>query len=141
VFGIDIWAAWFAGMRSLVSVAAGRNALLLAVSPLSFSGSLNGMVLLAALALVIVCSAAIYMLRNLSRPEQAAALVVTSLFAAPYALSYDLVALVPFAATVVLRDKSWRGWCGAIAYTAALGPFSLLAALPALIAHSEPEEP
>jgi hypothetical protein len=73
---------------------------------------------------------ALYRVRDLPRQDRAAVLVACSLFASPYALSYDLVALAPFAATVILRDKTWRGFCGAITYTAAFGPLSLLAMVP-----------
>jgi hypothetical protein len=131
-FGVNVWPDWFAGMQSLVSVAAGRHALLLAVSPLSFAGSFNAVVLLGALVLAAIGAAAIYALRDLPPSERAAALVACSLFASPYALSYDLVALAPFAAAVVLRDKSWRGWFGAVTYTAAFGPFSVLAVFPSI---------
>jgi alpha-1,2-mannosyltransferase len=131
-FGVDVWPEWFGGIRSLVSVAAGRHALLLAVSPLSFAGSFNAFVLLAALVIASICAAAIYLSRNLPPGERAAALVASSLFASPYALSYDMAALAPFAAAVILRDKSWRGWCGAVTYTAAFGPLCLLAVLPSI---------
>jgi hypothetical protein len=128
-FGVDIWSEWFAGMGSLVNVAAERHALLLAVSPLSFAGSLHPIVILIACAIAVAGAAAIYVSRNLPAADQAAVLVACSLFASPYALSYDMVALTPFAAALLLRDRSWRAACGAVTFTAAFGPFNLLATL------------
>jgi len=131
-FGTGIWADWFFGMQSLVNEAARRNALLLAVSPLGFFGSFGTLRLLGVLALAALGGAAFYRFRDRPAPERAAVLVACSLFAAPYALSYDMVAMGPFAAAVILRDKTWRGLCAAFSYCGAFGPISLLAALLAL---------
>lgn len=129
VWGPAIWPEWIGGVRGLVAAAADRHAMLLAVSPLSFVGFVNWIVIAAGLIVAALCAAALYCLRNLPAHEQAAALVALSLFASPYALSYDMVALAPFAAEVLLRDRHWRGFAAAITYTAAFGPISLVTAL------------
>jgi hypothetical protein len=129
LFGPAIWSEWVRGVQMLVAAAGERHALLLAVSPFSFAGSVNRIVIAGAVIIAFLCAAGLYALRNLPAGEQAAALVAFSLLASPYALSYDMVALAPFAAAVVLRDRAWRGLFGAITYTAALGPLCLISAL------------
>jgi hypothetical protein len=131
-FGLPIWSEWLAGMRSLVTVAAGRHALLLAVSPLTFLARLNDLVVVGAAVLTAVGAYVLYRMRWLSPPEQAAVLVACSLVASPYALSYDLVALTPLAAALLLRDKSWRGFAATITFTAACGPLTLFGIFPSI---------
>jgi len=116
-------------VQMLVAAAGERHALLLAVSPLSFAGSLNGIVIAGFLIIALLCVTGVYSFRKSPPQEQAVAVVAFSLLASPYALSYDIVALAPFAAAVILRDRSWRGLLGAVTYTAALGPLSLLSAI------------
>jgi hypothetical protein len=125
-FGPEVWSAWFAGMSSLVQVATERHALLLAVSPLSFTGSLNWIVLVLAFAIAAIAAVLLYKSRNLPAGDQAALLVACSLFASPYALSYDMAALAPLAAAVLLRDRSWRSAGAALTFTGAFGPLSLI---------------
>lgn len=132
LWGPGIWLEWVSGAGTLVAAAAERHAVLLAVSPLSFVGFVNSIVIAAALIIAVLCAAGLYLLRELPAPKQAAALVAFSLFASPYALSYDLVALAPFAAGVLLQDRYRRGFAAAITYTAAFGPVSLVMALFAL---------
>jgi hypothetical protein len=113
-FGIEIWAQWIGATQQLVAVAADRSALNMAVSPASFGVP------------VVICAglavAALFRFRKAGLP----AVVGCSLFAAPYALSYDLVALAPLAAATILRGDSLRSLGAALTYTAALGPLSLL---------------
>jgi hypothetical protein len=136
-FGAMIWSDWLFGMHSLVSVAANRHALLLAVSPLSFLPLVNGFVAFGVLILATVGGLLLYLTRSLPPSEQAGVLVACSLLAAPYALSYDLVALAPLAAAIVLRDQSWRGLAAAGTFTAALGPLSLASAVASLWPRSD----
>lgn len=120
VFGPGVWSQWVAGTQNLVSVAGGRGALAMAVSPASYGIPL-------ALCLVLG-SGALYLSRDLPKPKQAAMLVACSLLASPYALSYDLVAIGPLAFLMALTGSVG----GALAFTAALGPLSLLGSLHAL---------
>ena len=116
--GPSIWSDWFAGMHNVLAVATRRGALFLTVSPMAYHpwlGLLSGPLALLGL----------YLCRNLSNPHRAAAVVAASLFAAPYAMMYDLAPLAVFAAVPILRSSDWRSFGAALSYSAALGPFSI----------------
>ena len=125
VFGTEIWLTWISGMQNLLAVAAQRGALNLSISPMTYSRSLGIM----ALTLALV---ALYKCRDLPKSHRAAAVIAASLFAAPYALSYDLAPLAVFASVPILRRSNWQSFGAALCYSAALGPLSLVAIWPAL---------
>ena len=125
VFGPSIWTDWVHGMRNLLVVAEHRHALSLTISPMTYGLPFG--LLSAGLAVV-----GLYQCRNLPNEHRAAAVVAASLFAAPYALLYDLAPLVVFAALPILRATSWRSFGAALTYSAGLGPFSIPALWPSL---------
>jgi hypothetical protein len=116
--GPSIWSDWLAGMHNVLAVAKSRGALFLTVSPMAYHPWLG--LLSAPLALW-----GLYLCRNLPDASRAAAVVAASLFAAPYAMMYDLAPLAVFAAARILRSSDWRSFGAAISYSAALGPFSV----------------
>lgn len=125
VYGFAIWIDWIGGMANLLSVAQRRGALNLSVAPNSYVPVLPLFIALA--------SYVLYRCRSAGPPQQAAALVASSLFASPYALSYDLAPVAPFAAAMILRHNSFGA---ALTHSAALGPLSLVSLVPALLRRS-----
>lgn len=120
-FGFSIWLDWQGGVATLLDVADRRGALWLSVSPVSF-----GLPWLVALP---AGAAALFVLRDRPKPAQAAVLAASSVFAAPYALTYDLVAVAPFVAIILLQERGVRAWGAAVAFTAVFGPFGPAGAL------------
>jgi len=108
------------GFSKLSSVANAGGAEITVLTTVGVSDA-NVATTLAAIAAVLL-----YKSRNLPAGDQAALLVACSLFASPYALSYDMAALAPLAAAVLLRDRSWRSAGAALTFTGAFGPLSLI---------------
>ena len=50
-----------------------------------------------------------------------------SLFAAPYALRYDMIAMAPAMAVVILSESGRKALLACVAFSASFGPFSLAA--------------
>ena len=125
VFGPSIWSDWLQGMQNLLVVAEHRHALSLTISPMTYGLPLG--LLSAGLAVI-----GLYQCRNLPNEHRAAAVVAASLFAAPYALLYDLAPLAVFAVLPLLRSSDWKSFGAALTYSGALGPFSIPALWPSL---------
>jgi hypothetical protein len=123
--GTSIWAEWLGGMHNLLLVAKHRGALNLTISPMSKDPWLG--LLSVPLSLV-----GLFLCRNLPNPQRAAAVVAASLFAAPYAMVYDLAPLAVFAAVPILRSSDWRSFGAVLTYSAALGPVSIPCLWPSL---------
>lgn len=123
--GPSIWSDWLGGMHNVLAVARHRGALFLTVSPMSFHPWLG--FLSAPLAIY-----GLYLCRNLPNTHRAAAVVAASLFAAPYAMVYDLAPLAVFAAVPILRSSNWRSFAAALTYSGALGSFSIPLLWPSL---------
>ena len=124
-FGPAIWTDWIQGMHNLLFVAKHRGALFLTISPMT-RGAWIGFVSIPASVL------GLYLCRNLSRANRAAAVVAASLFAAPYSMVYDLSPLAVFAAAQIVRSSTWRSIAAALAYSGALGPLSVPCLWPSL---------
>jgi hypothetical protein len=125
VFGPSIWTDWLRGMQNVLAVAEHRHALSLTISPITYGFPFG--LLSAGLAVL-----GLYRCRNLPSGHRAAAVVAASLFAAPYALLYDLAPLAVFAALPIFRGSNWRSFGAALTYSAGLGPFSIPALWPSL---------
>lgn len=124
-WGPSIWSDWIQGMQNLLYVAKHRGALDLTISPMSRSPWLG----LISLPLSV---GGLYLCRNSSNARKAAAVVAASLFAAPYALAYDLAPLALFAAVPILESSDWRSFCAALTYSGALGSISIPCLWPSL---------
>jgi len=125
VFGPSIWSDWLQGMQNLLVVAEHRHALSLTISPMTYGLPFG--LLSAGLAVL-----GLYQCRKLPNEHRAAAVVAASLFAAPYALLYDLAPLAFFAVLPLLRSSDWKSFGAALTYSGALGPFSIPALWPSL---------
>jgi hypothetical protein len=119
VFGFDRWPEWVGSMVHFQSEIDRFEALGIAVTPASFAEriGLNPLPFLilgagAGGALVFAC-------RDMGPLEKATAIATGSLLAAPYALVYDLVAIVPLMALWAMRGRL-------LCFVAAYGPFNPL---------------
>ena len=116
--GPSIWSDWFGGMYNLLSVARHRGALNLTISPMSYHPWLG-------LLSVPLATSGLYLCRKLPNTHRAAAVVAASLFAAPYAMVYDLAPLAVFAAVPILWSSDWRSFGAVLTYSGAFGFFSI----------------
>jgi hypothetical protein len=123
--GSSIWSDWLGGMGNVLAVARHRGALFLTVSPMSFHPWLGFLS-------VPLATYGLYLCRNMPNTHRAAAVVAASLFAAPYAMVYDLAPLAVFAAVPILRSSNWRSFAAALTYSGALGSFSIPLLWPSL---------
>ena len=116
--GPSIWSDWFGGMHNLLAVARHRGALNLTISPMSYHPWFG-------LLSVPLAIYGLYLCRKLPNAHRAAAVVAASLFAAPYAMVYDLAPLALFAAVPILRSSDWKSFGAALTYSGAFGFFSI----------------
>jgi len=128
LFGTSIWLDWQTALPLFQELVLRRGLSVSAVSPAAFAGTLG---LPRLLLLMVGCAAALVMAimsRRLDNRELAAMIAGASLLAAPYGLRYDLVAIAPAMAAVILTDRSRKALLACIAYSATFGPFSIAAA-------------
>jgi hypothetical protein len=116
--GPSIWGEWFEGMHNLLAVARHRGALNLTISPMSYHPWLG-------LLSVPMAIYGLYLCRKLPNTHRAAAVVAASLFAAPYAMVYDLAPLALFAAVPILRSSDWRSFGAVFTFSGAFGFLSI----------------
>jgi hypothetical protein len=126
-FGPSIWTDWIEAIPAFQQIVAHRGLSMSAVSPAAFATSLG----LPRLPLLLIgCAAALVIAlksRDLNDRERAAMIATASLLAAPYALRYDLIAIAPAMAAVILRDTGRKALLACVAYSASFGPLSLAA--------------
>jgi hypothetical protein len=127
IFGVAIWSDWLSAIPAFQQIVAHRGLSMSAVSPAAFATTLG----LPRLPLLVVgCAAGVLVaLRSagLDNRNQAAMIACASLFAAPYALRYDMIAIAPAMAVVILSERSRKALLACITYSATFGPFSLAA--------------
>ena len=128
MFGMHVWSDWLNAIASFREVVAHRGLSMSAVSPATFATSIG----LPSLPLLLLgCAAGVLIAvksRPLQPPECAAMIATASLFASPYALRYDMVALAPAMAAVILSQGTRKALLACVAYSATFGPLSLAAA-------------
>ena len=128
LFGPSIWLEWKNALPLFQELVLRRGLSVSAVSPAAFASTL-GLPRLPLLLLGCAGAVVIAMLSGrLDDRERAAMIAAASLLAAPYGLRYDLVAIAPAMAAVILSDKGRKALLACIAYSATFGPFSILAA-------------
>jgi hypothetical protein len=131
-FGPAIWAEWIRSMPNFQQVLEDRHLALSAVSPASYA-TVIGVPAPLALACGIAVGIVIASRANsLGADKMAAAVAAASLLAAPYALRYDLAALMPLVVSTILYQDNRRGFVATLAYSAVLGPLSIISAVPSL---------
>lgn len=127
ILGPAIWLDWAAAIPHFRAVVVDRGLSISAVSPASFAPALG----LPAWPLMLLGLAAGLFIAVRSKglpPERMAALVaLASLFAAPYALRYDLAATAPLMTTLILAGSGVPALLACVAYSATFGPLSLIA--------------
>lgn len=122
LFGVGRWPEWIESMDYFHHVLFNNNVAHIGVTP-AIAAEYLGLPPLPFLLLGIAAGAwLIYTCRDTKGLEQATAVGVGSLLAAPYALTYDLVIVVPLAVLLVMRGKV----IGLIPLTAMLNPLPLL---------------
>ena len=132
LFGLPTWAAWIHSLPNFQQVLVNRHLSLSAVSPAGYADVIG---VPAPLALACGVAGGIWIAfraRGLEPKKTAAAVAAASLLSAPYALRYDLTALMPLVAATILWDDDRKGYVAGLAFSAVLGPLSILAALPAI---------
>jgi hypothetical protein len=131
-FGPSIWAEWIQSMPNFRHVLQDRHLSLSAVSPASYATEFGVPAPLALACGIAVGIVIAFRANSLGADKMAAAVAAASLLAAPYALRYDLAALMPLVASTILYGDNRRGFVTTLAYSAVLGPFSVIAAIPSL---------
>lgn len=105
LYGPERWPEWVASMGHFHSAVAGTNIIQIATTPASIAERF-GYPPLPFMALGTAFGAWLVYLHRDSEPlEKTAALTIGSLMAAPYALAYDLAAVMPLMAMLVLRGR------------------------------------
>lgn len=127
VYTVGIWSDWIAAIPAFQETVAHRGLSMSAVSPAAFATSISlprlPLLLLGCVAALVIALKS----RDLDNSNTAAMIACASMFAAPYALRYDMIALAPAMATVILSDRSRKALLACVAYSATFGPFSLAA--------------
>lgn len=128
LFGLAIWTEWLTAIPHFQQVVIDRGLSMSAVSPGAFGPILG----LPTWPLVVIGSVAGMWIavrgKSLPAAQTAALVAVASLLAAPYALRYDLAAVAPLMAAVILSETGRRPLIACVGYSATFGPLSLLAA-------------
>ena len=127
IFGVNIWSDWIHAIPAFQQIVAHRGLSMSAVSPAAFATSIG----LPRLPLLVVgCAAALAIAIKsgpLDNPQRAAIIATASLFAAPYGLRYDLIAIAPAMAAIIISHSGRKALLACIAYSATFGPLSLAA--------------
>lgn len=105
LFGAERWPEWVASMDYFHRAVSGTNVIDIGASPAAVAESF-GLNPLPFLALGIASGATlVWFCRDMDPLEKATAIGAGSLLAAPYALAYDLVVVVPFFAKLVPKGR------------------------------------
>jgi hypothetical protein len=121
-FGIDRWPEWLASMDHFHNAVTGSNIIKVGMSPAVIAERFGFSPLPFMLAGGVAGAALVYICRHAEPLAKTAAIALGSILAAPYALDYDLLAVVPFLALAVVQGRIWAG----LAITAAFPPLPLV---------------
>jgi hypothetical protein len=127
LFGAEVWSDWMRAIPAFQQIVTHRGLSMSAVSPAAFASSIG----LPSLPLLLLgCAAALAIALKSGRlndGERAAMIATASLFAAPYALRYDLIAIAPAMGVIILNQTGRKALLACVAYSATFGPLSLVA--------------
>jgi hypothetical protein len=123
-FGLDTWFVWAASLNNFRDVLHQANVLGVAITPAAAAENYGLPALPFLLLGASVGAWLVYLCRRESPLALAAAVAGGSLLAAPYALTYDLAAVVPFLVRAVFQGRI----SAALALSGALNPLPLIAA-------------
>lgn len=121
-FGPDRWAEWLASMDHFKQALVNINAFHIGVTPAMWAEWWGLPPLPFMVAGGFAGAALVYACRDMEPLEKCTAIVAGSLLGAPYALDYDLVALFPFLAMIVMKGRMFA----VIGLTGTLNPLPLL---------------
>lgn len=122
LFGTGTWAAWFASLENFRSVVLSNGVLGVMITPAGVAQNHGLQPLPFMLGGALIGIWLIYRAHRLQPLAQSAAIATASLLAAPYAVIYDLVAVVPFLVWAVFRGQI----AAAVALSGGLNPLPLL---------------
>lgn len=105
IFGVARWPEWIASMDHFHHAVADTNVINIGVSPATFAERLGYPPLPFMIFGCLGGAAIVYLCRNRSPLEQASAITLSSLLAAPYSLAYDLVGVMPLLALAVFQGR------------------------------------
>ena len=127
LFGAEVWSDWMRAIPAFQQIVTHRGLSMSAVSPAAFASSIG----LPSLPMLLLgCAAALAIALKSGRlndGERAAMIATASLFAAPYALRYDLIAIAPAMGVIILNQMGRQALLACVAYSATFGPLSLAA--------------
>lgn len=105
LFGPARWPEWIASMGHFHSAVAGTDIIRIAITPAAIAERFG----YAPLPFMLLGTAAgawlVYLCRDMEPLEKACAVTTGSLLAAPYALSYDMVGLMPLLAASIIKGR------------------------------------
>jgi hypothetical protein len=127
IWGPQTWLAWLQSLWAFSNVAAQDGIRRVLVS-MPGQASFYGLPALPA-QVIAIGIAALFAMRQPIK-DHAALIVGCSIFASPYAMPYDLVALAPWAAERLLRDRlGWHSIASALIYLGVIFPLAWLVTL------------
>lgn len=110
LFGPARWPEWVASMAHFHWAVAGTDVIKIAVTPAALAERFGYQPLPFMLGGAVAGSCLVYLSRDQGPLEKAAAVTSGSVLAAPYALSYDLVGIIPLLALAVFRGNIVSAW-------------------------------
>jgi hypothetical protein len=122
LFGPERWPEWWASMGHFQQAVTGTGVIGVGVTPAMWAERHELSPILFMLLGTIGGAVTIWFCRDSDPLEKTAAIVTASLLSAPYALVYDLTAIVPYLAMLTLRGNV----LGALAVASPLHPLPLL---------------
>ena len=106
-FGPERWPEWLASMDHFQNWFAHSTVITVGVTPAMIAERFGLPPFPFLIAGTVAGAGLVFLCRSLDPLGKSAAIVVASLMAAPYALAYDLTAVVPFLALAVLAGRIW----------------------------------
>lgn len=133
-FGPDRWPEWLASMDHFHRAVTETGIVNVGMSPAVIAERFGLPGLPFMLLGTLAGTGIVYLCRNLPTLEKATAIALGSILAAPYALAYDLTAVVPFLALAVVRGRIWAG----LSMAALLPPLPVIVAAFELLTRTRP---
>lgn len=103
LFGFDRWPEWLASLDHFHSAYADTGLIRIATTPTAIAEHYGLAPLPFLIGGAVIGVATVFVCRDMGTLEKAAAIVIGSLMAAPYAMAYDLCAALPFLALAIMR--------------------------------------
>jgi hypothetical protein len=105
IYGLDRWPEWIGSMGHFQQALVNINAYRIGITPAMWAQHMGWAPLPFMVAGGLAGAALVYFCRDMGPLEKATAIVAGSLMGAPYALDYDLVAVFPLLAMLVVKGR------------------------------------